>query len=271
MDTPIVSIIIPCYKQAAYLPEALDSILAQTYPHWECMVVDDASPDDTAAVVHAYKEKDPRIGLHRLKQNSGLPAARNAGIQNTRAPYIVPLDADDMLHPDFLATTLNILIHARTIKVVYCDTQHFGINHDYMTRPDVDMAELCRRNLFQPTALFRRSDFEKTAGYRPGIFGYEDWDMWLQLINEPKDAVRVPEGLFYQRIKEQSMITELRDNTTLERKVRKQIYLYNRKKMQSYVPELAYWYEKQFKNKDLEFLAGYKLGRAVKKVSSFVR
>jgi len=147
------------------------------------------------------------------------------------------------------------------LKVAYTDAKHFGINHDYAERSTVNMRVLCSRNLFQPTALFRRSDFGRTSGYRPHIFGYEDWDMWLQLIDTPEQARRIPDALFFQRIKEFSMIVELRSNAELERKIRKQIYSYNRLKYQLHAPELAFSYERQLADKDRIFIIKYRLQR----------
>jgi glycosyltransferase involved in cell wall biosynthesis len=94
-DLPLVSVIIPCYRQGHLLPEALESVLAQTYPAVEAVVVNDGSPDDTDEVVHRYL---PRVRYVR-QQNRGLPAARNAGIRASSGQYLLFLDADDLLYP----------------------------------------------------------------------------------------------------------------------------------------------------------------------------
>jgi glycosyltransferase involved in cell wall biosynthesis len=265
--SPLVSVIIPCYQQAQYLPEALDSVLAQTYPHWECVVVNDASPDDTSAIATSYAEKDARIRLLNLEKNGGLANARNLGIAATIGKYIVPLDADDKLHPTFIERVLRMYASQPNVKVVYTDTWHFGDDNNYSKRDDINMKELCIRNFFQPTAIFSKRDFERTEGYRNNIFGYEDWDLWLQMIDKPNDAIRIPEGLFYTRVKRESMIKELTGNKGLEQKVREQLYCYNRKKIQKYFPSLALSYELKFEQKDWGFILSYRLERILQKLT----
>jgi glycosyltransferase involved in cell wall biosynthesis len=239
-DFEIVSIIIPCYKQAEYLPEALDSVLAQTYPHWECVVVNDASPDDTAAVAQSYADKDARIRVINLEKNGGLAHARNSGIAATNGKYIVPLDADDKLSKDYMEKSLSMLKQHPKVKVVYTDVTCFGIRNDVVPRPDFNLKDLCYSNLFQPTALYRRSDYLKTQGYRKNVFAYEDWDMWLQLIDSNDAAIRIPEPLFYIRVKEQSMITDLVNNTKLESTIRKQVHINNKERIEKWAPELLH-------------------------------
>lgn len=262
----LVTIVIPCYMQAQYLQEAIDSVRAQTYPHWECIIVNDASPDHTATVADAAAATDSRIRVIHKPQNEGLAAARNSGIHAGTGTYIVPLDADDKLAPTFLDECLSAIAQHPGAKMIYTDAQHFGINNDYATRNEVDMHRLCHHNFCQPTALFATSTFLQTEGYRQGIYGYEDWDMWLQIIDHPSDAVCVHKGLFYQRIKEQSMITELLADEKKEQQVRKNLYRYNRKKIQHYAPELAIWHEQQLDNPDKMFLLKNKLLRLKSKL-----
>src|SRR5256885_924618 len=95
MKDALVSVIIPCYRQAQFLPAALDSVLAQTHLDIEPIVVNDGSDDDTDAVARRYGSR-----ISYLRQgNSGLPAARNAGIRKARGKFLLFLDADDLLHP----------------------------------------------------------------------------------------------------------------------------------------------------------------------------
>lgn len=236
----LVSIIIPCYKQAQYLPDALDSVLAQTYPHWECVVVNDASPDDTVDIANAYALKDFRIKLLDLKANGGLANARNSGIKVSNGSFILPLDADDKIAPDYLEKSLQYFKDNKNLKVVYTDVQCMGIRHDIVQRPDFNLHQLCHQNLFQPTALFKRQDFDKTDGYRKNVYAYEDWDMWLQLIEHQDQAIRIPEPLFYCRVKESSMITELTGNVDLETRIRRQVWENNRNRLEIWAPELFY-------------------------------
>jgi glycosyltransferase involved in cell wall biosynthesis len=94
---PLVSVVIPCYNQAHFLGEAIESVLAQTYRHYEIIVVDDGSPDTTSKVTSSY----PAVRYLR-QSNAGLSAARNAGMNVSRGQFLVFLDADDRLLEDAL-------------------------------------------------------------------------------------------------------------------------------------------------------------------------
>src|SRR3712207_4601210 len=103
-EKPLVSIVIPCYNQAHFLGEAIESVLAQTYPHFEVVVVDDGSTDNTEAVAARYP------GVRCIRQeNQGLAAARNTGIRRSNGSYLVFLDADDRLLPNALEVGLKHL------------------------------------------------------------------------------------------------------------------------------------------------------------------
>ena len=91
-----VSIIVPCYKLGKYLPEALDSVLAQDYTDWECIIVNDGSPDSTAEVAESFCTKDSRFKSLDL-ENGGVIRARNKGVAASSGKYLLFLDADDML------------------------------------------------------------------------------------------------------------------------------------------------------------------------------
>ena len=89
---PLISVIVPCYNQAQYLDECLQSVLDQTYTDWECIIVNDGSPDNTEDVAKKWVEKDTRF-IYLSKENGGLSSARNAGIEIAKGEWILPLDA----------------------------------------------------------------------------------------------------------------------------------------------------------------------------------
>ncbi len=99
----MISIVMPAYNAEKYIGEALDSVLAQTYGDWECIIVDDCSTDDTAEIIKKYAEQDTRIKFHRLDTNSGsAKEPRDQAIIIAQAEWIVTLDADDTLEPEYL-------------------------------------------------------------------------------------------------------------------------------------------------------------------------
>ena len=205
----------PCYNQGLYLTEALDSVLAQTYPNWECIIVDDGSKDNTAEVAKKYCNKDSRI-KYLYQENAGVSAARNNGIAYSRGEYILPLDGDDKIAPDFLELTLKEIKKDRNIRVVYTDVQYFGARDDVYKLPPFTIEQLMGMNVMCVTALFRREDFDKTGGYNTNMKeGFEDWDFWMSMFQDGEGtAIKIPRVLFYYRRKPLS-----RNNTAGESEI----------------------------------------------------
>ena len=104
----LVSIITPCYNGDRYIADTIESVMRQTYPHWEMLIVDDGSSDDTARIAAGYAGRDERIKLIQ-QANAGTAAARNAGMKLARGRYIALLDADDIWEPEFLSRQMDFL------------------------------------------------------------------------------------------------------------------------------------------------------------------
>jgi glycosyltransferase involved in cell wall biosynthesis len=193
-------VIIPCYRQAQYLPEAVASVVAQTYPDWEIVIVDDGSPDETASVAAGLIAGYGPTRIRLVRQpNGGVARARNAGIEASAGRYILPLDADDVLQPDFLRETVAVLEAHPDVGVAYTDFLEFGGADRVRRRPDFDLDQLCRFNLMGNTSLFRRAAWQATGGYNPNLAGLEDWDFWLSCAERGFTVRRVPRVLFSYR------------------------------------------------------------------------
>jgi len=108
-NAPLVSIVVPSFNKSAYITAMVDTVVAQTETNWELIVVDDASTDDSAALLASASEQDPRIRLIALKQNRGANHCRNLGIAEARGRYIVFLDADDLFAPHCLRERLAVM------------------------------------------------------------------------------------------------------------------------------------------------------------------
>jgi glycosyltransferase involved in cell wall biosynthesis len=187
-DEPLVSVVIPCYKQAHYLPQAIDSVLAQTYPRHEIIVVDDGSPDDTVGVARRY----PQLRYVR-QDNKGLSAARNTGLAHCTGAFVVCLDADDRLTPEALASGLASLAthpecgftagHHRLIDAAGAPVV------PQVSRPEIGgehYRELLRRNPFWcPAAiLYRRWVFEAVGAFSTTLRAAEDYDFYLRVARQ---------------------------------------------------------------------------------------
>lgn len=205
----LVSVIVPCYNQAVYLPEALDSVLAQTYPHWECIVVDDGSTDNIESVAQAYCAKDARI-RYVTKPNGGLSSARNFGIKASKGTFILPLDGDDKINPVYIEKAVEALTMHKDVKVTYGQAEFFGTVNKPWEMPPFDFRSLLIQNLFYCTALYRRADYDKTRGYDETMRdGFEDWDFWIQMLKNGGKVHQLPMVCFYYRQKEVSMFRDL--------------------------------------------------------------
>ncbi len=219
---PKISIIVPCYNQASYLPETLDSVLAQTYEDWECVIVNDGSPDNTEVVAKEYCDRDHRF-KYLWKENGGLANARNFGIQHSTGQFILPLDSDDLIDKDYLLLAQDILDKRPEVKVVYCQADFFGdVNHLWNLK-DFCWDDFLIKNCIFCTAMYRRSDYNQTNGYNPNMrYGLEDWDFWMSLLGTGGEVYKIPKVLFHYRKKNISMEKELKQD------MEKVNYSYNR-------------------------------------------
>jgi glycosyltransferase involved in cell wall biosynthesis len=210
-EPPLVSVVIPCYGQAHYLPEAVASVVAQSYPAREILIVDDGSPDDTSEVARALiaRNAGENISL-QIQANGGLGAARNQGIRRAQGVYFVPLDADDTLGPDMLARCVAALQRHPEAGFVYTDAQFFGVDTRVYRPGPFDRRRLAFNNPLMPHALVRREVWREAGGYaaRGVVPGVEDWDLWLSAIEAGWQGHYLPEALVGYRRRDGSMLAD---------------------------------------------------------------
>jgi glycosyltransferase involved in cell wall biosynthesis len=207
---PGVTVCIPCFNQAEYLSEALESVAAQTVPPLEVLVIDDGSTDDTGAVASVWAQSLP-LGLVRVT-NRGLPNARNTALMLARGEAFLPLDADDWLDPHYIERTLPLL--EAGADVVLTGIQEHGEQRNGAYMPGFDMPWtsvsvdilLYDYNRFYYCSLFRTRTLREVGGYNGRMtLGYEDWDLWIDLMKRGVRFDAVQETLFNYRTKASSM------------------------------------------------------------------
>ena len=183
-----MSAIVPVYNGERYLPQALDSALAQTYRNVEIIVVDDGSTDSSGDIAEKYAALHP----HRVRvihqSNSGTGAARNAGIAEARGQYIAMLDQDDVWAPMHLEESVAVLEREPSVGLVHANIQVLdGAVQPHRPPPrsgDVFVDLLLRRtHIACLTVVFRRSLIDRVGGFDPAFyrFGNDDRDMWLRI------------------------------------------------------------------------------------------
>lgn len=198
---PLVSIVIPAYNYAEYLAEAIDSALAQRGARTEVLVIDDGSTDDTPAVLAAYGDQ---ILVHR-QTNAGLSAARNVGARLASGELLVYLDADNRLHPDFVARSVDALREHPTAGFAYPQVHHFGAVERTTTLQPYDLDALKRRNDIDACCLLRRRLVLAHPYDEGNHVGWEDWDFILTLAEHGWGGVLVDEPLLEYRRHDASM------------------------------------------------------------------
>ena len=204
-NSGLVSFVIPCYNQWQYIEDALKSVFDQTYPHVECIVVDDAS---TEPVRYDVLSKYPKVRFVQRSKNGGLSAARNTGISLASGGYIVPLDADDKVSPDFVSECLKRVYN--TERYAYTDIQ---IWHNQGNGPAIpyeipewDAKILLRKHIHACTILIKKDWIVQAGGYDEGMRdGYEDYEIVLRLIKRGHCGIKVPKDLFFYRWTPDSM------------------------------------------------------------------
>jgi glycosyltransferase involved in cell wall biosynthesis len=192
-----VSVVVPAYNYGRYLGEAIDSVLAQTHRHFELLVVDDGSSDNTREIVTAYA--DPRV-RYVWQQNQGLSAARNTGIREARFDFVAFLDADDLWRPDHLAEAMAefarrgpecALVASNSLRMDQHGTEMATRLPDWKGARRIDVSEIVIRTRFMPsTAVVRRAAFDRCGGFDTGLRSSEDREMWMRIAAEYDVACR---------------------------------------------------------------------------------
>jgi glycosyltransferase involved in cell wall biosynthesis len=205
MSHPEISVVMPVYNAAAYLEEAVRSILGQTFRDFEFIIINDGSTDATASILKRYAGLDSRIRLYH-QENQGMMSALNRGCQLARGQYIARMDADDVSLPQRLQRQLEYLEGHPEIGIV--GTWIFNIDESGSVRgtwcPPTNPKLLKWTNFFgvcvsHSTVLMRRQVIEKLGFYRPDAVHAEDVDLWLR-ASSITEFGNVPEVLGKYRV-----------------------------------------------------------------------
>jgi len=206
MSNYLISVIVPCYNQAKYLDESLQSVLNQSFTDWECIIVNDGSTDATEVVSNEWIKKDSRF-KYINQDNGGLSSARNLGIKKAESEFILPLDADDKIGGDYLERAYQAFQESKELKVVYCEAKKFGDANELWKLPEFSLYNLSRKNMIFCSALFRKKDWEAIGGFDVNmVHGWEDWEFWISMLKNGGLVKKIESVQFYYRIKSHSML-----------------------------------------------------------------
>lgn len=187
---PRFSVLVPAYNAEATLRETLDSISAQTMDDWECVVVDDGSADDTAAIVSSYESGDPRFRLLRQENRGAAGAYRTAAAAATADLFVI-CAADDLLLPEHLATMDDLIARNPECGIFSCNGEFLDdasgdlriayAGGEWEHERSLSLDEVIHECFFSVGAILRRSVYELTGGHRPGVY-VDDYDLWLRAM-----------------------------------------------------------------------------------------
>jgi hypothetical protein len=270
MKSRKISVIVPCYNQAQYLDESLGSIYDQTYSNWECIVINDGSPDNTEVIARKWEAKDPRF-IYISKENGGVSSARNIGIEKATGEYILPLDADDKFDAFFMEKAIEVMENNPEVGIVSSWGMFFSKDKKYQvyksTASSISDLLFCN-GVNMGFSLFRKESWEKSGKYDgDSRNGYEDWELLLRIAALGWKVHIIEEVLFYYR---QHLVSRRKDMNRVENLNKKFIYMKNKDVYIAHYEELidrllfVSDIEKKEINKFRETI-DYKIGNAILK------
>jgi glycosyltransferase involved in cell wall biosynthesis len=262
-QTPLISIIVPCYNDGKYIYECLNSIHKQYYKNYEIIIINDGSTDSRTNKIISEIDH-PKVKVLQTK-NQGPSKARNQAILNSNGKYILPLDADNKIGELFIQEAIEILEKKPAVKIVNCDLKLFGSKTGYIKFEPFSIEKLLCKNLIECASVYRRTDFDKTKGYNPNMKEtFEDWDFWLSLLESGGEVYKINRAEVYYRVKKGSRNSSVSPEQF--KRLRYQIYK-NHKDLYSkhfFDPLMSFEYDLIKKSKE------YKLGKLLLKPIRFI-
>jgi len=199
---PLISVLVPVYRvPLEFLAAALDSLAAQTYPHWEaCLACADPDDAEIPRLLAARQQADARVRIVKLDVNDGISAATNASLAAARGEFIALLDHDDLLAPEAFHRMAEAIQGAPDADLLYsdkdCIDEQGKIRQRPLFKPEWSPEMLYSANYLTHLNLLRRSLVVALGGFRAHTDGAQDWDIFLRVSEQARSIVRVP-GVHY--------------------------------------------------------------------------
>lgn len=195
--TPAISVVSACYNHGRYVAEMIASVLMQTFRHYELIIVNDGSTDNTGEVLDAIRDRRVRA-IHT--GNHGPALARNRAIEEAGGSIILNLDADDRIAPTLLEKGYGIFNSRPNVGIVSCLDRFFGARSGPFRLPPFTLEAMLTDNVIISGSFFRKEDWSRVGGYADTFpFGLEDYDFWLSLIELGREVYTIPEELHFYR------------------------------------------------------------------------
>lgn len=265
-NNKLVSIIIPCYNDAQYIEQSVNSALNQTYPNKEVIVVDDGSNAETKAILNKLALKITKL---ITQENAGVCVARNKAIENANGEFILTLDSDDFFEPNFLTKAVKVLENNKDVGMVTSWVQVINEKGTklFMQKPTgADAVATLYHNNSMGSCLFRKKAWVEIGGYDINMKnGFEDWEFNISVTKKGWKVVVIPEVLFNYRYK----ISSRNSNAQVYQKEIR-AYVFNKHKdiaIENYEKTLNFFLDEIEKHKKingtLKDSYSYKIGHTV--------
>ncbi len=218
-----ISVIIPCYNQGHYLKDALASLQSCKKELFETIIVNDGSTDDeTLKYFNELKNHGYEI-INR--QNGGLSAARNTGIEHASGEFVIMLDADNKIRPEFLISGIEAMDSDPGIAVVYGDGAFFGDRQGIRKQGPFNLQKQLLVNYIDACAMIRKSVFKIAGDFDEQMReGWEDWEMWLRIAFRGFKFYYIEKVLFDYRVRADSMAKSVYNNKARTNRIENYIY-----------------------------------------------
>lgn len=208
-----ISVIIPAFNAATTIAQTMDSLLAQTVPYWEAVVINDGSVDETVNVMNGYAEKDTRIRIHS-QSNQGLSAARNTGIDQANWEWLLFLDADDWISPNYIERTTCLIADDSNLDAVHCGWVRVTPDGTHLmeryapSSADLfpTLAKMCPFAVH--SCLVRKTIAIKAGSFDPLVKNCQDWDFWQRVARTGAKFGGVKEILAFYRMQPNSLSSD---------------------------------------------------------------
>ena len=206
-DFGLVSIITPCYNGSQFIKDAIESVISQTYPNWELLITDDCSTDTSVDLILPYTQKDQRIKLFVLENNSGAAVARNKSISEAKGRYIAFLDGDDMWLPNKLELQLQFMnkngCALSCTSLLYCNEQGEYIGIELAPKLHSFSESLKDNRVGTTAAIYDSQKLGKI--YMPLIRKRQDWALFMTILQMGVVAYGMKQPLCVYRVGQQSL------------------------------------------------------------------
>lgn len=248
---PLVTIVTSFYNSEEYMDETINSVLNQTFPFWEWIIVDDGSTNESSIeYLNNLKDIDQRIRILK-KENGGLAKGRDFAIRYANSDLIISLDADDLIEKTYIETLYWSLETNKEASFAFSDSVGFG-KYRYLSDCKFDSERMKTENHITATALIKKDKIIELGGYQKAKrYVNEDWHLWLRMLQKGYRPCHVSYYGFWYRRRENSLLTDINNEENSNNKLRLRDLKIEADKIKEKVYEIGFDSDDDLSNDDL--------------------